>query len=355
MLRRFAASIARTRNWCGYWIITKDGFPSPFDYSSDENFNYALPANFDVLRACWQQLLWTGDRQYLDLVFTTFYECTVSRYVAEWDSNHDGIMEGRPDRPRVAASFNQQPPLFRTGADLVAAEYAAYLAYAAIQEIKGGPGSLSRQIAREYRAKAETLRARFNSEWWDPARNCFRTGVLPDGSSSFDYVAPCNVYPLKFGIPEDGPKAEASLDIMERNRPPFDSTYSYYPEVLYRYERYESAYRHLLEIADPSFSGYAMAETAYAAIGSIGTGLMGIQPDSPRSVVQTRPCLPKDLGWVRLLDVPAGVNRISIEHRGLAENAFHESHWRDAHLEVDIPRPRFEQQCQHPHRWRCRP
>jgi hypothetical protein len=322
MLRRFAASIARTRNWCGYWIITKDGFPSPFDYTSDDNFSYALPANFDILRACWHQLLWTGDRQYLDSVFTTFYECTVSRYVAEWDSNRDGIMEGRPDRPRVSASFNQQPPLFRTGADLIAAQYAAYLAYAAIQEIKGGPGSLSREIAREYRAKAEALRARFNSEWWDPARNCFRTGVLPDGSWSFDYVAPCNVYPLKFGIPEDGPKAEASLDIMERNRPPFDSTYSYYPEVLYRYERNESGYQHLLKITDPQFSGYAMAETAYAAIGSIGTGLMGIHPDAPRSLVQTRPRLTKDVAWVRLLDVPVGVNRISIEHRGLAETHF---------------------------------
>ena len=199
-------------------------------------------------------------------------------------------MEGRADRPRVAASFNQQPPLFRTGADLLAAQYAAYLAYAAIQEIKGGPGSLSREIAREYRAKAETLRARFNSEWWDPACNCFRTGVLPDGSWSLDYVAPCNVYPLKFGIPEDGPKAEASLDIMERNRPPFDSTYSYYPEVLYRYERNESAYHHLLAITDPHFSGYGMAETAYAAIGAIGTGLMGINPDAPE----------QGYGWIEL-------------------------------------------------------
>ena len=322
MLARFAASIAPTRNWCGYWIITKDGFPSPFEYSSDDNFAFSLPANFDILCACWQQLLWTGDRQYLDPVFTTFYECSVSRYVAAWDSDHDGIMEGRADRPRVSASFNQQPPRFRTGADLVAAQYAAYLAYASIQEIKGGPGSLSGKIAGEYRAKAEGLRARFNSEWWDSAHNCFRSGILPDGSWSLDYVAPCNVYPLKFGIPEDGPKAEASLDFMESHRPPFDSTYSYYPEVLYRYERNESAYRHLLGIADPAFSGYQMAETAYAVIGSIGNGLMGIQPDAPRSVVQTKPRLAKDLAWVKLLDVPAGRNRISVEHHGLTETRF---------------------------------
>ena len=322
MLRRFAASIARSRHWCGYWIITKDGFPSPFEYSTDESFNYVLPANFDILRACWQQLLWTGDRQYLDPVFTTFYDCTVSRYVAEWDEDHDGIMESRPDRPRVAGSFNQQPPRFRTGADLVAAQYAGYLAYASIQEIKGGPGSLSQKIAQEYRAKAEALRARFNAEWWDAGQDRYRTGILPDGSWSLDYVAPCNVYPLKFGIPEDGPKAEATLDLMERSRPPFDSTYSYYPEVLYRYERNESAYRHLLEMTDPAFSGYHMAETAYVAIGSIGAGLMGIHPDAPRGTVQTKPRLPKGLEWVRLNHVPAGANRITVEHRGPAETHF---------------------------------
>jgi hypothetical protein len=322
MLRRFAASVARSRDWCGYWIITKDGYPSPFEYTSDESFNFTLPANFDILRACWQQLLWTGDRQYLDPVFTNFYDCTVTRYVAAWDQDRDGIMEQRADRPHVTASFNQQPPLFRTGADLVGAQYAGYLAYAAIQEIKGGRGSLSQQIAREFRGKAEDLRSRFNSEWWDAANHRFRSGQMPDRSWCLDYVGPCNVYPLKFGIPEEGPKAEAALDLMERSRPAFDSTYSYYPEVLYRYSRNEAAYRHLIQIADPAFSGYHMAETAYAAIGSVGAGLMGLDPDATRSLVETRPRLPRDVAWVRLSGVPVGSNRIAVEHRGSGETHF---------------------------------
>jgi hypothetical protein len=98
-----------------------------------------------------------------------------------------------------------------------------------------------------------------------------------------------NVYTLKFGIPEDGPKTVASLDLMERNRPPFDSTYSYYPEVLYRFGRNDSAYRYLLEISDPGFSGYHMAETAFVAIAGIGSGLMGIDPDAPQSTVENLP------------------------------------------------------------------
>ena len=53
---------------------------------------------------------------------------------------------------------------------------------------------------------------------------------MPNHSWCCDYVAVCNVDSLKFGIPEDGPKTEASLDLMEHDRPPFDATYSHYPE-----------------------------------------------------------------------------------------------------------------------------
>jgi hypothetical protein len=322
MLRSFAASVAKSRSWCGYWIITKDGFPSPLEYASDDNFSYSLPANFDLVRACLRQLLWTGERQYLDPVFTSFYDRTVSQYVQAWDKDGDGIMKGREDCPRISATYHRQAPRFLTGADLIAAQYAGYLAYAAIQEIKGGRGSLSQRIADEYRGKAGELHKRFNTEWWDPAQNRFRSGRLPDGSWSEDYAAPCNVYPLKFGIPEEGPKTEAALDFMERNRPPFDSTYSYYPEVLYHYGRNDSAYARLLEIADPGFSGYPMTETAFAALGSVGAGLMGIDPDAPRSTVETMPQLPKGMGWVRLENVPVAANRIAVEHRGNAETRF---------------------------------
>ena len=322
MLRRFAASIARSRGWCGYWIITKDGYPSPQEYTSDENFSYCLPANFDLVRACHRQLLWTGNLQYLDPVFTSFYERTVSQYVRAWDEPGDGVMRARADRPRVAASYHHEAPHLLTGADLVAAQYGGYLAYAEIQEMKGGPGSLSAQIATEYRAKADALRERFNLEWWDAAQQGYRTGVMPDRSWCADYVAPCHVYPLKFGIPEDGLKTEAALDSIERNRPPFDSTYSYYPEVLYRYGRNESAYRRLLEISDPEFSGYPMAEMAFAAIGSIGTGLMGIDPDARRATVETMPRLPNGVEWVRLANVPVTGNRIAVEHHGNEETRF---------------------------------
>ena len=289
MLRRFAHSVAASRKWCGFWTITKDGFPSPDTYRDDTDFGYCLPANFDLVRACYQQLRWTGNRAYLDAVFSSFYDHTVTSYVSSWDKERSGWMKAMPESQRVHASYNQRPPQFATSADLLAAQYAAYLAYAGIQDLKGERGSLSRRMAEEYRAKAAALRARFNSEWWNADENRFYSGILPDGSFSTKYVDQSNVYALWFGLPGDGPKIEASLDQMERNRPQYDSTYSYFPEVFARYGRNDRAYKGVLEIADPGSSNYARGDTAFAALGAIAAGLMGVDPDVPNGVIETLP------------------------------------------------------------------
>lgn len=75
-----------------------------------------------------------------------------------------------------------------------------------------------------------------------PTKNAFYSGILPDGSFSTEYVDQSNVYALWFGLPGDGPKPEISFDEMESNRPKFDSTYSYFPEVFARYGRNDRAY-----------------------------------------------------------------------------------------------------------------
>jgi hypothetical protein len=51
MLHKFAAAIAESRDWCGYWEIDRDDRPAPVDYRSDSDFWYNLPANFDVVAA----------------------------------------------------------------------------------------------------------------------------------------------------------------------------------------------------------------------------------------------------------------------------------------------------------------
>jgi hypothetical protein len=320
MLRRFAASISLARDWCGFWEINKDGFPAPVDYRDDAHFWYCLPANFDVMQACYREFLWTGDRSYFDSVFSNFYDRTVTSYVAAWDQDRDGLMESRPEAGRRGIpSYYQEIPRPLIGGDLLAAQYEGYLVYAAIQEQKGVQGSLSRRLAEQYRAMAQALRIRYNTDWWSAVLNRHYSAILPDRSYYRGYIADAGAYALLFGITEDGLKTEAALDCLERNRPMFDQTFSYFPEILFHYGRIESAYRFLLELTDPNFRGRGMPEVCFAAVGAVTTGLMGLSADAPRETLETMPRLPKGVGWARLTRLPVLNNEVAVHHRGVTE------------------------------------
>jgi len=363
MMRRFAASIALSRDWCGFWEINKDGFPAPVDYKDDADFWYCLPANFDVLQTCYRQFLWTNDAAYFDSVFSNFYDRTVTSYVAAWDRDHDGVMES-PLKPRRRgmASYYQEDPVVLVGADMLAAQYAGYLAYASIQERKGVAGSLSNKLAEQYRSKAQALKIRYSAEWWNELQNRYYSSILPDRRYYSDYVADTNMFSLLFGITEEGLKTEAALDSLEKIRPRYDQTMSYFPEVLYQYGRNDVAYQFLLELTDPGFRSRGMPEIAYAVVGAVATGMMGFAPDAPHATLETLPRLPASVEWVRLARVPVLSNEVTVRHRGVSETAFTNVsgplvHWkvcfpvaraqRTAHIVVDgAPVPAsFEQRA----------
>jgi len=322
MLRRFAGSISLSRDWCGFWEINKDGFPAPVDYQDDRHFWYCLPANFDLMQACYRQFLWTGDQSYFDSVFSNFYDRTVTDYPAAWDRNRDGVMESSPEvRPRGIPSYYQEQLKLRVGADLLAAQYKGYLVYAAIQEQRGVRGSLSQKLAEQYREKALALRILYNTEWWNAVQSRHYSLMLADGKFFAGYVADANVFPLLFGLTEDGLKTNAALDGLEKNRPDFDQTLSYFPEILFEYGRNESAYHSLLELTDPNFRGRGMPEVVFAAAGALATGLMGISPDALQHTLETLPRLPGEVGWVKLTRLPILQNEVSIQHRAVTETA----------------------------------
>jgi len=334
MMRRFAASVAQSRDWCGFWEINKDGFPAPVDYHDDSNFWYCLPANFDVLQACYRQFLWTNDTSYFDSVFSNFYDRSVTSYVEAWDRDHDGVMES-PLKPRRRgmASYYQEDPVSVVGADMLAAQYAGYLAYASIQERKGVPGSLSNKLAEQYRAKAQALKIRFNTEWWNEVQNRYYSSILPDRRYNSEYIADSNMFSLLFGITEEGLKTEAALDALEKIQPRFDQVMSYIPEVLYKYGRNEAAYQFLLELTDPGFRSRGMPEIAYAVVGAVATGLVGMTADAPHSTLETLPRLPEAMEWLKLSRVPVLGNMVTVQHRGLNETALTNSsgpllHWK---------------------------
>jgi hypothetical protein len=86
MLYRFAENISEAKDWCSYWEINKHNEPAPVDYLNDKDFWYNLPANFDVLDACFRMYLWTGNSVYVSSpVFTDFYRLTMNDYIDRWE------------------------------------------------------------------------------------------------------------------------------------------------------------------------------------------------------------------------------------------------------------------------------
>ena len=154
LLSKFVGAIAKSRDWCGYWEIDKWNRPAPVDYKSDADFWYNLPANFDIIDACYRAWLWTGDSAYLsDPIFLNFYEKSLNEYVRRWDPDGDGLMEGNTGSParRGLSSYNEEQ-FGRVGVDLLAGQYIGNLRFAGMLKLRGKPAE-----AREYLRRAERI------------------------------------------------------------------------------------------------------------------------------------------------------------------------------------------------------
>jgi hypothetical protein len=190
MLRRFAAAISDSRDWCSYWEIDRFNRPAPVDYENDASFWYNLPSNFDLLDCCFRMYVWAGDLAYInDPAFLNFYDRTVSDYVERWDLDVDDIMS-RPrllnvrgildpnakfPKNRGIPGYDEGNHTYVVGFDVVATLRAAYLAYAHIQQARQNA-----QLADEYLKKAAAVEMLLKDSWWNKAEGCFYQRVNAD-------------------------------------------------------------------------------------------------------------------------------------------------------------------------------
>ena len=343
MLKKFAASIAASRGWAGYWEINKYDQPAPVDYKNDQDFWFNLPANFDVVNTCYQVYRWTGDDTYLnDSVFLNFYERTLNDYIHHWDKDGVGIPESFPEYGhRGLGSYDENPNLhIKIGGDLMAAEYAAYMAYANIAVLRKDSAT-----ARALREKAAALRKRFNDDWWDWRRQVFNTALLSD--DKFYFGSSDAFMPLWFGLIEPGDRLQHELglvtglrsagallaerqDVRDAQETEAElatqlaragvEEMSYVPEIAYRYGRDDRGYAVLVALMDPGLRRREYPEVSFSVIRTIAVGLMGIDPDPAERLLATRSHLTKRTAWAKLEDVPVFNNRIAVSHSGVSES-----------------------------------
>jgi len=317
MLGKFARAISPSRDFCSYWEIDKWDRPAPVDYKNDKDFWYNLPANFDVLDACWRQYLWTGDKAYIeDPAFLEFYRLTADGYIKAWDRDGDGVPEHRPEYGnRGLGGYDEGPFSDRTafGADLVAAMTRALDSYAQMMSCKGDQGKAEAPALRE---RAAALRGRYDAVWWNESRRQYADFALIDGRPAFEDQFWGGVFPLYFGLLPAGPRREATLGRILGHEAEGIEVESYLPEIFYRYGADDAAYAEILALSDPAKKRREYPEVPFAVIGAFATGLMGLEPNTAIEAFRSLSRLTPKTPWAELRHVPIGGAVIDIRHDG---------------------------------------
>ena len=334
MFLKFAQALSEKRDYCSYWEIDRYDRPCPVDYTSDTDFWYNLPANFDVVDAMYRMWRWSGDARYLwDDDISRFCALSMQEYVARWDRDGDGIPDRIPaEGRRGIASYDEGPASvkgLRIGTDLVLIMTRAYLSYSEMCRVKG-----LKEYARIYRRRYEALMADIRGRWFDPDKG-LSFGMDLEGHILFPSRDPWREKELIYrGLGSAG-EAATILDMLEKDpgRSQIIELFSHIPETLWRYGREEGALRALRIAMDETLPRREYPEASYAAIGAIVNGLMGVMPDAEFNRVSTLSGL-SDVEWVALWHIGVLDGRVSVEHTG------HE-------------RTELTNECEHPITWRA--
>ena len=324
LLTKFAQNVAASRQWCSFWEINKNNLPAPVDYKNDKDFWYNLPANFDVLHACYRQYLWTGDASYLQSpIFQNIYQRTTNDYVQAWDDDHDGIPDSHPQYGhRGIPSYNEElAGRPRQVADLLATQYSALLAAARMQKLLKHAAT-----AQQLNNAATHIREIFNRQWWNAGQQSFYTAKLQDGEFYSGRIPEPDFFPVYLEqLPSDGEHLQGQLRVVSeasQNPKVNVEAFSYYPEILYHWGLNDQAYIALTKLLSPSLHRRDYPEVSFAAIGALAAGLMGIQPDAATRTVVTLSHLTSATPSATLSHVPVFDGGITVKHVALSQTQF---------------------------------
>lgn len=315
MFRKFASSISASRDYCGYWEIDRYDRPCPVDYADDSDFWYNLPANFDVVDACYRMYRHTGDRRYLeDADIERFCALSMEDYVRRWDRDGDGLPDRRElDGRRGIASYDESELSMRglkVGVDLVCAMARAYFSCAEMCRLTNRP-----EYARSYLKRANELKKTLLTQWWSPEKG-LALGMDRNGALCFDPSDPWKAKNLLYRGLAEPEQADSILDALLAGA---DGTiielFCHLPEILWKYGRPREAVTALRRAMDPELPRRDYPEASFSAIGAIVTGLMGIEPDGETRRVATLSGL-GDVEWAALEHVRVLDGYVSVEHTG---------------------------------------
>jgi hypothetical protein len=293
MLTLFAKNISQSKDWCTYWEINHVGKPAPEDYRNDKEFWYNLDANFDVMTACWNLYLWTGDKTYIkDKVFKNFYDRSANEFISQWVLQPDSLLT-RPAHPNAPIPFNiddafhrcrglpsysEGVPDIKMGADLLAAIYRGLLSYAEILKANG-----QQKEAAIYAKKAAAYQTQLDKQWWDDSASLYHT-----------YYSNKNVFGktegetflLWFDALKDPVRRKKTLEHLLANDWNIENL-SYFPYLMYQNGYPAEAYKYILHLTNPATERREYPEVSFGVIKGFTEGLMGISADARYNRIST--------------------------------------------------------------------
>ncbi len=323
MMTRFAEGIAESRDFCSFWEINRHNLPAPVDYASDDDFWYNLPANFDLLDACYRLYQWTGNRAYLEgAAFDRFYRLTMTEYLDRWQlrpatvMHRPGMPNLRPTASRFAKSrgipsYDEGQGELRLGSDLLGVMACACRAYASMLTARGRADE-----AGPYRLLATDYQRLLDTTWWDEAQGAYYAFNTVDGRFYHGGVANSEFLLWYQAIEQPARIRRALSDIRNTQV----EVLSYLPSLGWRYGQEDDAYRWLMLLPADARRDYP--EASYAAVEAITTGMMGIEPSATEGLIRTCPRLARQTAWAAIEHVPVLGGLVSVGHRSNLATCF---------------------------------
>ncbi|HQQ83671.1 MAG TPA: hypothetical protein PK059_10765 [Cyclobacteriaceae bacterium] len=327
MFIKFASNISTQRDYCSYWEINRYNKPAPVDYTSDKDFWYNLPANFDIVYNAYRLYEWTGDVTYLNHpAFRNFYSLSMNEYVHHWQLGYDQVLGRKRELHNEASKrfgINRGIPTYneggrgetKLGIDMTASLVAAYRAYAAILNL----------THRENEALIMEERARRTAQileyfWWDQQKKEYKSVQYMDGTFDYFMVGDNQAflqYPIYFGAFQDPSRIRQIVDTYREKYPQIIvELKSYLPIIFFENGESSLASRMIIELCQPDNKRRDYPENSFTIMEHITRGLMGINVMASTNTISTQSRLAQREDWAELNDVPALGGKISVRHDG---------------------------------------
>jgi hypothetical protein len=322
MMHLFVKNISESKDWCSYWEINRYNKPAPADYRNDKEFWYNLPANFDVIQACYRLYMISGDKTFIeDKDFMNFYERSVNEYIARWHLMEDELLT-RERYINTPEPFNEKDPFhyahglpsyieggkaLRIGSDMVASIYAGLTSYAKILQMRG-----EREKAEVYLQKSETYREHLYKHWWDKKdKTYFSYYTMND---EFRHSEPAT-FMLWFDAVKDTGRLNDVLNDLASKTYNVENT-SYLPYLFYKHGRDKEAYQTIKTLTSPGTKRRDYPEVSYGVIHGFIEGMFGIRVDAVEGVVSVKPNLIPETKWVQLEGLGLLSATLTVRHTG---------------------------------------